>query len=89
MNIQAQQLNRPQLPTNNTKPPVVKESSQVLDRIKRNQEVSQIKVIKELYSAKADRLADSLQEARFASYEATGRRRLERIEQGKIVDLKC
>ena len=55
---------------------------------KHQQVVSQVKVIQELYSDKADRILEEARKEQISDYQADGKGRLERIQQGTILDIK-
>lgn len=86
-NIQAPNP-RPVYVANETvRPSVPKEDIHCADE-KHQQVVSQVKVIQELYSDKADRILEEARKEQISDYEADGKSRLERIQQGTILDIK-
>jgi hypothetical protein len=82
------QAPRPTYTPNETiRPSVPKEDVHCVDE-SRQQVVSQVKVVQELYSEKANRILEESRKAQVLSYEANGKRRLETIQQGTILDVK-
>jgi|TARA_B110000263_G_scaffold24844_1_gene19043 hypothetical protein len=74
-------------PNENIRPAVPREDVHCIDE-RKQQVVSQVKVLQELHSEKANRILEESRKAQVLSYEADGKRRLETIQQGTILDVK-